>query len=163
MSKLNQSKHAKMKEICSPDNSFIIFGNGEKIRLGEIADWQIPNIDLIILSACQTGVDKLGDGVEILGFGYQVQRAGAKNEIASLWFVNDEGTQALMEAFYREPKYRTKSLKCFPSNGFKQNIYNPYWTRVSGSFAILFLIFCPVLRGFIQIIFSLVFPYGWKC
>jgi CHAT domain-containing protein len=56
------------------------------------------------LSACQTGVDKLGDGVEILGFGYQVQRAGAKNEIASLWFVNDEGTQALMEAFYRELK-----------------------------------------------------------
>ncbi len=87
-----------------PDNSFIIFGNGDKIRLGEIADWQIPNIDLIILSACQTGVGKLGDGVEILGFGYQVQKAGAKNAIASLWSVNDEGTQALMEAFYRELK-----------------------------------------------------------
>jgi CHAT domain-containing protein len=87
-----------------PDNSFILFGNGDKIRLNEITDWQIPNIDLIILSACQTGVGKLGSGVEILGFGYQVQKAGAKQAIASLWSVNDEGTQALMEAFYGELK-----------------------------------------------------------
>ena len=87
-----------------PDNSFIIFGNGDKIRLNEISDWQIPNIDLIILSACQTGVGKLGDGVEVLGFGYQVQKAGAKNAIASLWKVDDAGTQALMAAFYDELK-----------------------------------------------------------
>ncbi len=87
-----------------PDNSFIIFGNGDKIRLNEIADWRIPNVDLIILSACQTGVGKLGDGVEILGFGYQVQKAGAKSAIASLWSVNDEGTQALMDIFYAELK-----------------------------------------------------------
>ncbi|WP_223805544.1 CHAT domain-containing protein [Pseudanabaena sp. UWO310] len=85
-----------------PDNSFIIFGNGDKIRLNEITDWQIPNINLIILSACQTGLGKLGEGVEILGFGYQVQKAGAKNAIASLWKVDDSGTQALMEAFYGE-------------------------------------------------------------
>ncbi len=100
---LHLATHAEFN-TGSPNNSFIIFGNGDKIRLGEIADWQIPNIDLIILSACQTGVGKLGDGVEILGFGYQVQKAGAKNAIASLWSVNDEGTQALMEAFYRELK-----------------------------------------------------------
>jgi CHAT domain-containing protein/uncharacterized protein HemY len=87
-----------------PDNSFIIFGNGDKIRLNEIADWQIPNINLIILSACQTGLGKLGEGVEILGFGYQVQKAGAKNAIASLWKVDDSGTQALMDAFYAELK-----------------------------------------------------------
>jgi CHAT domain-containing protein len=100
---LHLATHAEFN-TGAPDNSFIIFGNGDKIRLGEIADWQIPNIDLIILSACQTGVGKLGDGVEILGFGYQVQKAGAKNAIASLWSVNDEGTQALMEAFYNELK-----------------------------------------------------------
>ncbi len=93
-----------------PDNSFIIFGNGDKIRLNEITDWQIPNIDLIILSACQTGVGKLGDGVEILGFGYQVQKAGAKQAIASLWLIDDAGTQALMEAFYGELKKSDVSI-----------------------------------------------------
>ncbi|WP_271253917.1 CHAT domain-containing protein [Pseudanabaena sp. Chao 1811] len=100
---LHLATHAEFN-TGTPDNSFIIFGNGDKIRLNEITDWQIPNIDLIVLSACQTGVGKLGDGVEILGFGYQVQKAGAKNAIASLWSVNDKGTQALMEAFYSELK-----------------------------------------------------------
>ncbi|MEA5476759.1 tetratricopeptide repeat protein [Pseudanabaena galeata UHCC 0370] len=100
---LHLATHAEFN-TGAPDNSFIIFGNGDKIRLNEIADWQIPNINLIILSACQTGLGKLGEGVEILGFGYQVQKAGAKNAIASLWKVDDAGTQALMDAFYAELK-----------------------------------------------------------
>jgi len=70
--------------------------------LREISDLSLQNIDLIVLSACQTGASGFGDGVEILGFGYQVQKAGAKQAIASLWSVNDDGTQALMAAFYRE-------------------------------------------------------------
>jgi CHAT domain-containing protein len=100
---LHLATHAEFN-TGAPENSFIIFGNGDKIRLNEITNWQIPNLDLIVLSACQTGVSKLGDGVEILGFGYQVQKAGAKNAIASLWKVDDEGTQALMSAFYSELK-----------------------------------------------------------
>ena len=100
---LHLATHAQFNN-GTPDNSFIIFGNGDKIKLNEITDWQIPNIDLIVLSACETGTSTLGNGIEILGFGYQVQKAGAKNAIASLWKVNDEGTQALMEAFYRELK-----------------------------------------------------------
>jgi len=98
---LHFATHAEFN-TGTPDNSFIIFGNGDKIRLSELTDWQIPNVELIVLSACQTGVGKLGTGVEILGFGYQVQKIGAKNAIASLWNVDDVGTQALMEAFYKE-------------------------------------------------------------
>jgi CHAT domain-containing protein len=99
---IHLATHAEFN-IGVPENSFIIFGNGDKIRLNEINDWKIPNVDLIVLSACQTGVvGKLGDGVEILGFGYQVQKAGAKQAIASLWKVDDAGTQALMAAFYKE-------------------------------------------------------------
>ncbi|WP_434684355.1 CHAT domain-containing protein [Pseudanabaena minima] len=98
---IHLATHAEFN-IGVPENSFIIFGNGDKIRLNEIIDWKIPNVDLIVLSACQTGVGKLGDGVEILGFGYQVQKAGAKQAIASLWKVDDAGTQALMAAFYKE-------------------------------------------------------------
>jgi len=98
---LHFATHAEFN-TGAPDNSFIIFGNGDKIRLSELTDWQIPNVELIVLSACQTGFSKSGTGVEILGFGYQVQKIGAKNAIASLWDVDDVGTQALMEAFYKE-------------------------------------------------------------
>jgi CHAT domain-containing protein len=84
-----------------PDDSFIIFGDGDKIRLSEIPDLKLSNIELIVLSACQTAAGKkLSSGVEILGFGYQVQKAGAKSAIASLWKVSDEGTQNLMQTFY---------------------------------------------------------------
>lgn len=54
-----------------------------------------------MLSACETAVGGiLGNGEEILGFGYQMQDAAAKAVIASLWSVNDGGTQTLMNAFY---------------------------------------------------------------
>lgn len=54
-----------------------------------------------MLSACQTALGgRLGNGEEILGFGYQVQRTGARAAIASLWTVDDGGIQALMNAFY---------------------------------------------------------------
>ncbi|MBD2178703.1 tetratricopeptide repeat protein [Pseudanabaena sp. FACHB-1998] len=98
---LHLATHAEFN-TGSPNNSRIFFGNGDILNLGEISALPLQNIDLIVLSACQTGVGKLGNGVEILGFGYQVQKAGAKTAIASLWSVDDRGTQALMEAFYRE-------------------------------------------------------------
>jgi CHAT domain-containing protein/tetratricopeptide (TPR) repeat protein len=85
-----------------PENSFIIFGDGEKATLRDIENWSLPNVDLVVLSACQTGLgEKLGNGQEILGLGYQIQITGAKAAIASLWSVSDGGTQALMNEFYK--------------------------------------------------------------
>jgi CHAT domain-containing protein/Tfp pilus assembly protein PilF len=88
----------------SPADSFILFGNGDRLSLQEIRDtWKgrFNRVELIVLSACETGVgDVLGNGEEILGFGYLMQEAGAAAAIASLWQVNDGGTQVLMDAFY---------------------------------------------------------------
>lgn len=87
----------------SPEDSFIIFGDGKYVTLRDIENWSLPNVDLVVLSACQTGLgEKLGNGQEILGLGYQIQLTGAKASIASLWSVSDGGTQALMNIFYKE-------------------------------------------------------------
>ena len=87
--------------VGTPDDSFILFGNGERITLRDIQKWSLKNVDLVVLSACETGLGgKLGNGEEILGLGYQMQRAGARAAIASLWTVDDGGTQVLMDAFY---------------------------------------------------------------
>lgn len=85
-----------------PENSFILFGDGSFATLTDVKDWSFPDVDLIVLSACQTaeGDVPLGNGEEILGFGYLMQLAGADAAIASLWSVNDGGTQVLMDAFY---------------------------------------------------------------
>src|SRR5919202_1474811 len=87
--------------VGTPDDSFILFGNGERVTLRDIQKWSLKNVDLVVLSACETGLGgKLGNGEEILGLGYQMQRAGARAAIASLWSVDDGGTQALMDVFY---------------------------------------------------------------
>ncbi|HEY9673555.1 MAG TPA: tetratricopeptide repeat protein [Waterburya sp.] len=84
-----------------PEQSFILFGDGSRATLRDVGSWRLPNVELMVLSACETGLgDKLGDGKEVLGFGYQMQQTGARAAIASLWQVNDGGTQALMDAFY---------------------------------------------------------------
>ncbi len=54
-----------------------------------------------MLSACETGLGGyFGNGEKILGFGYQIQKTGAKAAMASLLAVDDGGTQALMNACY---------------------------------------------------------------
>jgi CHAT domain-containing protein len=85
----------------APDESFILFGDGDVASFRDLRFWNLSNTDLVVLSACETGLGgHLGDGIEILGFGYVMQEAGAKAAIASLWQVSDDGTQALMNAFY---------------------------------------------------------------
>ncbi len=84
-----------------PDDSFIVFGNSDRATFSDVEKWTLTNLDLVVLSACETGLGgKLGNGEEILGFGYLMQQAGARAAIASLWPVDDGGTQALMNAFY---------------------------------------------------------------
>ncbi|MBD2517935.1 tetratricopeptide repeat protein [Nostoc sp. FACHB-973] len=89
-----------------PKDSFILFGNGDRVTLRDIQNtWFLTNVDLMVLSGCETGLGgTLGNGEEILGFGYLMQNAGARAAVASLWSVNDGGTQALMDVFYAKLK-----------------------------------------------------------
>jgi CHAT domain-containing protein/uncharacterized protein HemY len=88
----------------SPLDSYVLFGDGSKATISDISEWNLKDVNLFVLSACQTGLGTSANGAEILGFGYQVQRAGAKASIASLWEVSDGGTQLLMQAFYSQIK-----------------------------------------------------------
>ncbi|MCF2145847.1 CHAT domain-containing protein [Desmonostoc muscorum LEGE 12446] len=102
--------------VGKPEDSFILFGNGDRVNFRNVATWSLPNVDLVVLSACETGLGgKLGNGEEILGFGYQMQQTGARAAIASLWSVDDGGTQALMSAFYNilssEKLTKTEALR----------------------------------------------------
>jgi CHAT domain-containing protein len=98
-----------------PKNSFILFGDGGTATLADIASWSLKDVDLVVLSACETGLgSSLGNGEEILGLGYQFQSRGAKATIASLWQVNDNSTQVLMDAFYsslKQGKHKTEALR----------------------------------------------------
>ncbi|MGB3615951.1 MAG: CHAT domain-containing protein [Elainellaceae cyanobacterium] len=90
--------------VDSPLDSFIMFGDGDRLTLAELRSWRgrLRSVDLIVLSACETGTGSILDanGEEILGFGYLMQDAGARAVIASLWPVSDGGTRELMTNLY---------------------------------------------------------------
>ena len=54
-------------------------------------------IDLLVLSACQTAA---GDDRAALGMAGIAIKAGARSALATLWFINDASTSALMRDFY---------------------------------------------------------------
>ncbi len=87
--------------IGKPEDSFIVFGDGDKATIADMKKWTLTNVELVVLSACETAIGgKVGSGIEIFGLGYQIHNAGAGAAIASLWKVSDGGTQKLMDAFY---------------------------------------------------------------
>ena len=60
---------------------------------------RLQPIELLTLSACQTAA---GDNRAALGIAGVAVRAGAKSALASLWFINDASTVALIDTFYTE-------------------------------------------------------------
>jgi CHAT domain-containing protein len=55
---------------------------------------------LVTLSACETGVNGITGGDEMVGLTRGLLSAGCSSVVASLWTVSDESTARLMESFY---------------------------------------------------------------
>lgn len=60
------------------------------------------NCDLLVLSACETGLGKIMKGEGIVGLSRAFLYAGASNLMVSLWKVSDNSTSKLMVEFYRQ-------------------------------------------------------------
>ncbi len=56
--------------------------------------------DLVVLSACETGLGKLSKGEGIIGLTRAIIYSGANNMVVSLWSVADNSTSQLMVSFY---------------------------------------------------------------
>jgi CHAT domain-containing protein len=67
----------------------------------EIAFLPLSGAQLVVLSACETGLGEVSGGEGLLGIQRAFQVAGARTTIATLWKVNDEATRRIMEEFYR--------------------------------------------------------------
>jgi CHAT domain-containing protein len=67
----------------------------------ELAGLDLTGTQLLVLSACETGVGEVQHGEGVYGLRRAALLAGAEAQLVSLWKVADEATRRLMEAYYR--------------------------------------------------------------
>jgi CHAT domain-containing protein len=71
------------------------------LSLHDIYNLNLP-ADLVVLSACNTGLGKEVRGEGLVGIVRGFMYAGAARVVASLWKVDDEATAELMKRFYQQ-------------------------------------------------------------
>jgi len=103
---LHLATHGKANDQAG-DNSFLAFyaspqdSAAEPLLYNRELYHLTLNADLVVLSACETGIGELQRGEGIISLARGFSYAGAKSIVTSLWSVNDQATQVLMTQFYQ--------------------------------------------------------------
>ncbi|MEL6327953.1 MAG: CHAT domain-containing protein, partial [Cyanobacteria bacterium J06626_23] len=99
----------------------------------EAAHLNLVGTQLVVLSACETGLGDIANGEGVYGLRRSLAIAGAETQLMSLWRVSDEGTQALMTRYYehlmngrgRSEALRATQLEMIAAEGQYSHPY--YW------------------------------------
>jgi CHAT domain-containing protein len=86
----------------SPLQSALILSDGQKaVPLTAERLYEKPlQAQIVVLSACETGMGKIVSGNDLLGLVRSFYLGGARQTLSSLWPVEDEATRLFMETFY---------------------------------------------------------------
>ena len=88
------------------------------------------NADMVVLSACETGIGEIQRGEGIISMARAFSYAGAKSIVTSLWEVSDEKTKILMTDFYKFIKRgmnKDEALWRAKREFMKKTLNDPYY------------------------------------
>ncbi|MFT5386704.1 MAG: CHAT domain-containing protein, partial [Saprospiraceae bacterium] len=105
---LHLSTHGKADDRVG-DYAYLAFGvpdeagTFDRLYARDLYNYSL-NADMVVLSACETGIGKLQRGEGIISLARAFAYAGAKSIFTTLWQVSDEKTKDLMVYFYKNLK-----------------------------------------------------------
>ncbi|GEL10696.1 CHAT domain-containing protein [Flavobacterium glycines] len=117
---LHLSTHADAGDLVTPAS---IKFYDQDILYSELYHLNL-NPDLVVLSACETGIGKLFKGEGSMSIARGFQFAGAQNLLFSLWKVNDYTTSVFMDSFYQNIKNGQSYLEA-NANAKRDFLKNP--------------------------------------
>ncbi len=110
-------------------------GEDGMITINEMGDLDM-NPDLVMLSACETGLGRVTSGDTVQGLNNALLSAGANGTLTSLWPVNDYATSLFVQEFYKlvflkntsYPTAVTQIKRRFVAGEFGEQLRHPkYW------------------------------------
>ncbi len=96
----------------------------------KLSGLDLKGTDLVVLSACETGVVDINATDSVSGLSKAFIQAGAKDIVMSLWSVDDQATKDLMSSFYQEMKNNknyASALKAAKLKMIEEGRHPFYW------------------------------------
>ncbi len=95
----------------------------------EAVNLRLDQTELVVLSACETGLGAIKNGEGVYGLQRAFKVAGADAILMSLWKIDDQATQALMTSFYEywlNKKDKSEAFK-MAQQQLRQQYPDPYY------------------------------------
>lgn len=122
------SQQVQVSDLSASDNGIL--------TSYEVMNLDLQETELVVLSACETGLGDVMSGEGVFGLQRAFMIAGASSVVMSLWKVDDEATQKLMVQFYKNWLQTGNMEKAFRNaqKEVRTNFNHPYYW---GSFVLL--------------------------
>ena len=95
-----------MADTLDPLHSKVLLaaedGKPAYLEARDVLGMDLGQVALLALSACESGLGRVEDGDEVLGFTRSFLSAGTSTLLASLWPVSDAATETLMTTLYAD-------------------------------------------------------------